>query len=173
MSDPLTQSFDNPSVTSHPLSPFDQPNTGSGPPMQLSIPQIQTNGRRLYYGIETTEKWLMEYTKADFRRRSYIPEHPPSALLLMSESLLLLQKHSGVRPLRVKSVLPQGAPIPPRRKGNRQTLPLPDPGEPIVAICSSHPKWFGKRPSQAQVEVLKRLMGGKEPRWWVSDDQEC
>jgi hypothetical protein len=137
--------------------------------MHLAIPQIISHGRRIYFGFETTEEWLIEYSKSEFRKRGYAPNPPPSDLFHMSESLQLLQEHSGIHPVRVKSVFPQGARIPPPPKDNRQTLPLRESSGTIVTICSSSPKWFANRPSQAKVDVLKQIMGGEEPKWWISD----
>jgi hypothetical protein len=137
--------------------------------MQLTIPQWITHGRRMYFGFETTEEWLMEYAQMHFRNRGGVQNPPPSDLLLMTGSLQLLEEHSGIHPIRVKSVYPQGAHIPPPPKDNLQTLPLRESGGTIVAICSSSPKWFPKRPSQTQVDALKQIMGGTEPKWWVSD----
>ena len=123
----------------------------------------------MYFGFETTEEWLIEYAKADFRQRGYNPTPPPSVLFLIAQSLQLLQDHSGIRRMRAKSVFPQSAIIPPPPKDNRQTHPLRESGGTVIAICSSSPQWFSNRPSQAQVDVLRRIMGGKEPKWWVSD----
>lgn len=133
--------------------------------MQLTIPQIETNGRRMFYGIETTEEWLIEYTKT-YRRDQGLPISM-SGLLNLSDALLLLQRHSGVNTLRIKSVLPENAPIPPARKGTQQTLPLPQCGKPIISICSSGHRSFQKRPTHAQVDTLKQIMGGNDPKWWV------
>lgn len=123
----------------------------------------------MYYGFETTGAWLIEYAKTEFKNRGYIPDPPHSNLQHTLDSLLLLQEHSGVCSIKIQSVFAQGAPIPPRPKDNRQTFPLQESGGTIVAICSSSPKWFAKRPSQAQVDTLKSIMGGQEPKWWVSD----
>jgi hypothetical protein len=170
MSNSLTKSFEHINLRpSLQLSLHNEPNKGPAPPIQLTIPQLITHGRRMYFGFETTEKWLIEYAKTEFRKRGYTPNPPPSDLLYMSESLQLLQDHSGIHHVRVKSVFPQGTRIPPRPKDNRQTFPLRKSGGTIVAICSSSSSWFPKRPSQAQVDVLKQIMGGKEPKWWVSD----
>ena len=53
----------------------------------------------------------------------------PSDLLLMTGSLQPLEKHSGIHLIiRVESVYPQGAHIPPTPKDNLQTLPLRESG---------------------------------------------
>ena len=135
--------------------------------MQLSIPQRETNGRRLFYGIETSEAWLIEYTKT--HRKSHGLSVSMSVILNLSEALQLLQRHSGVHTLRIKTVLPENSPIPPARKDAQQSLPRLKCGKPIISLCSSDSRSFQKRPSQVQVDTLKQIMGGKEPKWWVDD----
>jgi hypothetical protein len=138
-------------------------------PIDLTVPQTNTYGRPMYYGFETTEEWLVEYTKVEYRRRRYVPDPPRSDFLLLCDSLRKLQEKSGVRRVKIKSVFPQGASIRPPPKDNRQIFPLPESGGTIIAICSSRPNWFAKRPTLAQMDVLKQIFGGQEPKWWVSD----
>jgi hypothetical protein len=121
----------------------------------------------MFYGIETTEDWLVNYTKT--HRKDYDLPVCISTLLNLDHALWLLRIHSGIHKLRFKTVLPDDAPIPPARKGTRQRLPLPKSGAPIISICSSKSRSFQKRPSQAKVDALKQIMGGKEPRWWMDD----
>jgi len=167
----LTKYFDNLNIEPLPKhSSHNESNKDPEPPMQLAIPQINTHGRSMYYGFETTGEWLIEYTKSEFKKRGYAPNPPRTDFQHLVDSRLLLQAHSGVRSIRVKSVFPQGATILPRPKDNRQIFPLQESGGTIVAICSSSPNWFAKRPSQAQVDMLKSIMGGQEPKWWVSDE---
>jgi hypothetical protein len=134
--------------------------------MRLSIPQIDTQGRCMYYGFDVTEEWMIEYAKAEYGRVEYNPDPPPSDFDLLTVCFPMLSNSSGIRTLKYKSVYDQGAHIPPRT--NQQTLPLPKPGVHIIAICSSLPGWFERRPHQAQVDKLKEIMGGKEPKWWVA-----
>jgi hypothetical protein len=40
----------------------------------------------MYYGFETTEEWLVEYTKAEYGRRRYVPNPPCSDYAIPCES---------------------------------------------------------------------------------------
>src|SRR5271155_2014939 len=126
------------------------------------MPQIITYGRHMYFGIETTEDWLVEYSK----KCGYNPVPPPSDILFVSQSMALLRANSGIHHLRPISVFAQGTHILPRPI--KITHPLRECDGVIVAICSDGPTSFAKRPSQAQVDGLKQIMGGKKPKWWVS-----
>ena len=157
MSNLLTKSFDD--LNFRPQ----EHNRGS---VQLTIPKIDSHGRRLYYGIETTEEWLMEYAKADFRKRGHAPDRVYSDFMFLCESLRLLQWHSGMHTVSGKTVFRHGVPIPPLHV---QTQLLPKSRVVIVAIYSSGSKWFANQPTRAQVDKLQRIMGGQEAKWWVSD----
>lgn len=156
MSSSLTKSFSDLNLRSQ------EHNRG---PIQLPIPQMDSGGRRLYYGIETTKEWLIEYTKADFRNRGHVPDSPYSDFMYLCQSLQLLQWYSGMRTVSGKTVFRHGVPIPPLHA----TGLLPENRVYIVAICSSGSKWFANQPTPAQVDKLQQIMGGQEPKWWVSD----
>ncbi|KAF8800410.1 hypothetical protein BYT27DRAFT_7263049 [Phlegmacium glaucopus] len=134
--------------------------------LAILIPHTNTYGRCMYYGFDVTEEWLIAYAKVENGRRGCYPDPPLSNFDQIFICLPLLSSGTGIRTLRYKPVFDQGAPIPP--KSTRQTLPLPIVTH-IIAICSSHPKWFQKRPTQQQFDKLKQIMG-KEPQWWVSFD---
>jgi hypothetical protein len=121
----------------------------------------------LFYGIETTEEWLIAYTKTHWNE----PDLPASNfnVVNLNRAIHLLQRHSGVHTLGIKTVLPQNSPIPPARRGTRLDLPKQKCGIPIITICSSVERSFKSRPAQVKVNVLKQIMGGKEPMWWVDD----
>jgi hypothetical protein len=143
MSNTLAQSFQNLSLNN---------------PIPLTIPQINTYGRPMYFGIETTEEWLIEYaTKGGFD-----PDDPPSTFEYLKEALRMLQANTGLR-LIPKSAFARNQPIPPRN--TKVTYPLKC-GANVVAICSNGPTSLARRPSQARVDRLTQIMGG-EPMWWV------
>ena len=134
--------------------------------MHLTIPKTDSHGRHLYYGIETTEEWLMEYAKADFRKRGQVPDRPYSDFMFLCESFQLLQWHTGMRTVSGKTVFRHGVSVPPLHV---ETKLLPESRVVIVAICLSGAKWFVNRLTQAQVDKLQQIMGGQEAKWWVSD----
>lgn len=134
------------------------------PPMPLTIP-AETHGRVMFYGFETTEDWLAQYTEAN--RAAY---HIPSKgrLFDLNYALWILQKRSGICKLKYAKVFSNNAPIPSGRIEHQQTVPFPkNNGTYIVSICSSKKISFLRRPNQAQVDLLKQIMDDKEPRWWV------
>lgn len=135
--------------------------------MELTIPHYETMGRIMFYGFKTTEDWLIDY--AITHRATYGIRVTEFGILNLQNALYILQRQTGINQLRLKSVLPENTPIPPPLEGNRRIGPLPEPGLPIVAVCSSRSTSFHKRPSQAQVDHLKQILGGEEPKWWIKD----
>lgn len=121
----------------------------------------------MYYGIETTRVWLVKYTQKYWNHKDFPASN--SVAINLNRAIELLERHSGARGLRIKTVIPIDTPLPPARKGTRQTLPLPKCGNPIVSICSSEHSSFHMRPSQVKVEALKQIMGGNEPQWWFDN----
>jgi hypothetical protein len=136
--------------------------------MQLTIPQIDTNGRRLLYGIETTKEWLSNYLEK--YRNDYAYQEDLSAMFQLYHAMGLLKLHTKIRNLDLQNVLPESTPIPPHPKGTLPTSPLPEGNKLVVVICSFYPESFDRRPSQARVDVLKKIMDGKEPKWWLDDE---
>ena len=128
------------------------------PPIPLTIPQRMTYGRRMYFGIETTEEWLVEYAK----KCGYTPPFP-SRLSSLGQALILLEANSGIR-VMPRSAFAQSTRIPPPI--TKVTYPLKEAEAIIVTICSDSPKSFARRPSQERVDLLKQIMG-REPMWWV------
>jgi hypothetical protein len=145
-----------------------EPNTSPAPPIPLTIPQLITYGRRIYFGIETTEEWLVQYAKDC----GFNPARPTSQIEFLGQGLAWLQAKSGIRSIKPKNVFAQSTRIPPQPTKVTQptevTYPLSEYPVPIVAICSAGERSFANRPSQAQVDRLKQIMGG-EPMWWVED----
>ena len=137
-------------------------NPGPAPPIPLTIPHLITHGRRMYFGIKITEEWLVEYAK----KCGYDPDPRPSKSLFMTRGLAGLRKNSGIRTILPKTVFAQGTRIPPQP--TKVTYPLRECEAHIIAICSDGETWFANRPSQAQVDGLKQIMGA-EPMWWVED----
>ena len=158
MSNSLTKSFDDLNLRSR------EHNRG---PVRLPIPQNNSHGRRMYYGFETTEAWVIEYAKADIRKREQPPDPLYSSMHLFSESIRLLRMHSGILYLRGESVFPESTTIPPYSTNYQKSDKAPEGRAIIVAIYSSS-KW-SNLPSQAQVDKLQQIMGGREAKWWVSD----
>ena len=91
-----------------------------------------------------------------------------SRILNLDYALNILKRQTGINQLRPKTVLPENAPIPPAPRGNRRIGPLPEAGPPIVAVCSTLGSSFHNRPSQAQVDHLKKILGGDEAKWWIN-----
>jgi hypothetical protein len=136
--------------------------------MQLTIPQIETNGRLLFYGIETSQEWLVNYMEK--YKNDYDLPDCMCLLLKLNNAMRLLSLYSGIsyRKLGMRDVLPENTPIPPPPKGFG-TLRMQTTNILIITVCSSRPRSFQKRPSRAKMDALKKIMDGKEPRWWFDD----
>ena len=82
----------------------------------------------------------------------------------MSATFQYLKAHTHIKTLTLHSALvDQTTPVDYIIDGHR-------PGEqmvPILSICTSQLSSYRKRPSQAQVDTLSRILGGREPRWWI------
>jgi hypothetical protein len=119
----------------------------------------------MFYGFETTEDWLANYTETN--RMAYnIPSK--GRLFDFNYALWILQQRSGIRKLDCTRVLTHNTPIPPRRKEHQKHFPFRSAdGTYIVSLCSSRERSFVRRPNQRQVDLLKQIMDGQEPMWWV------
>jgi len=109
----LTNSFndlntrdDDDNLSEFKVSPYHLPNTGPGLSMQLTIPQIEMHGRRMYYGFEVAEEWLIQYGITENRKRGYTAPLTSTNIFLLGAGLLLLMENTGIRPIRPKSVFP-------------------------------------------------------------------
>ncbi|KIJ93317.1 hypothetical protein K443DRAFT_402849 [Laccaria amethystina LaAM-08-1] len=118
--------------------------------MELALPNWPARGRIMFYGFRTTENWLIDYA-------------------ITHRATHGIHRQTGIYQLRLKTVLPENTPVPPAPQENRRIGPLPEAGPPIVAVCSTIGSSFHKRPSQAQVDHLKKILGGGEPKWWIND----
>lgn len=129
--------------------------------MELALPtHFTTNGRVCFYGYAVTSEWLVEFAKAHWKDAERFDN-----LAKVSTAIKLLRAQSGIRSLLYESALADKA-VP------EDTILLPGhrPGElmvPLLAIFSDEKSSYKKRPSQAQVDRLSEIMGGKQPRWWV------
>jgi hypothetical protein len=118
----------------------------------------------MFYGFETSEDWLANYTETN--RAAYnIPSK--GRLFDFTYALWILQQRSGIRRLNCKRVLSHNTPIPPRRKAHEKHPFRSADGTYIISICSSRERSFVRRPNQRQVDLLKQIMDGQEPMWWV------
>ena len=163
MSNLLSERFNNLNLG------HNEPNTSPAPPIPLTIPQLITYGRRIYFGIETTEEWLVQYAKDC----GFNPARPTSQIEFLGHGLAWLQAKSGIRSIQPKTVFAQSTRIPPHPTEVIRPIKIIQRSEvtylrEIVAICSAGERSFANRPSQAQVDRLKQIMGG-EPMWWVED----
>jgi hypothetical protein len=134
------------------------------PPIPLTVPFIETHGREMFYGIETTEDWLADLTETN--RAAYRLPTESSRLLDVSHALWVLKTCTHNRKLKYERVLSESPSILSGSKVDLQAVPK---GRFIwiVSVCSSRQRSFQKRPNQMQMDLLTQTMGGKEARWWV------
>ena len=119
----------------------------------------------MFYGFETTEDWLANYTEKN-RTSCNIPSK--GRLFDFNYALWILQQRSGIRKLNCTRVLSHNTPIPPRCEKHQKGLPFRNAEATyIISICSSREKSFLRRPNERQVDLLKQIMDGQEPMWWV------
>jgi hypothetical protein len=80
-------------------------------------------------------------------------------------ALWILQQRSGIPKLNCTWVLSHNTPIPQK---HQKRVPFRSTDETyIISICSSRERSFLRRPNQRQVDLLKQIMDGQEPMWWV------
>ena len=161
----LHQTFNNLSLRPEPQHLSQELNRDPALPMELTIPKINTYGRRLYYGFHITEEWAMNYGRRESRKRGLDPGPAPTIVFDVTISLKMLKENSGIRKLTYREVFDQGEPITP--PVTQPIFPTPESRTQILVICSSRRRWFEGRPTQAQVDKLRHIMG-REPMWWVS-----
>ena len=87
--------------------------------------------------------------------------NPPSDLLLMTGSLQLLEELTRIR-------LSSGCTHPTAFEGQPTNPPAAGKRRYYVSSRFTHPV-SEKTNSYTRVEWLKQIIGGKEPKWWVSD----
>ena len=128
--------------------------------MQVTRPShCHTNGRIYFYGYDITLDWLVDYTKTHWKDHA-----GKDRLALMGVAIQFLKTHTGIHTLTYRSALvdstaPTNRSIDGHRPGERMV--------PILSICTSERSSYKKRPSQAQVDALSRIMNGRQPRWWI------
>lgn len=104
--------------------------------------------------------WLIEYARMHWNDADRYDD-----LAKVSSAIKLLRKKSHIKSLEYESALVDHT-VPTdtvRQPGHR-------PGElmvPLLALFSNRKSSYKKRPSQAEVELLSQIMGGKQPRWWI------
>jgi hypothetical protein len=155
MAHSLHQTFNNLSLRPEPQRPSHQElnrelNRDPTLPVQLTIPQINAYGRRLYYGFLITEDWTKNYGQRESRKRGYYPDPDPGPTDFFDVSMCLkiLSETSGIRTLTFKEVFDQGEPITPLI--TQPIFPTPESRTQILVLCSSRRRWFEGRPSQAE-----------------------
>ena len=101
--------------------------------------------------------WLAEYGT------TYMGHRGLDRWALMSVTVQLLEEHTGIHNLNYESALVDEA-TPKDRilDGHRPGEPM----VPILALFSYRRSPNKKKPTQAQVDNLTRIMG-RQPRWWI------
>jgi hypothetical protein len=105
-------------------------------------------------------EWLVDYAKLHWNDADRYDD-----LTKASTAIKFLRSKSHINTLQFESALvdrtvPAGTALTP---GHRRGEPM----VPLIAICSDEKPSYKKRPSQAEVDLLSQMMGGKQPRWWV------
>ncbi|KAF8896750.1 hypothetical protein CPB84DRAFT_1963073 [Gymnopilus junonius] len=125
------------------------------PPVPSITPE--SRDRRIFYGFDVSMPWLVEFCEKHADSiKNYNPNWYPTTKAEFA--LKVLKFLSGVRNLKPVNVL---------CKVNEPDVRLGEKGYSMcVAVCSSKKSSWDRRPSTAQFERLKGLMG-KEPDWFV------
>ena len=114
----------------------------------------------MFYGFATDEDSLCKYGK-----NVCVDDDPRFDFLTYATIALHHLTHTtGIKSLAFQVVFfprnpPPGTTFDVATSGAKVTL--------IISICSSVPRSFQRRPTQAAVDHLKQLLGGTQPIWWV------
>ena len=129
--------------------------------MKLALPTgVETQGRVCFYGFAVTMEWLVDYAKLHWNDADQYDD-----LAKASAAIKFLRRSSHINTLEFESALVDST-VPPETiltPGHRRGEPM----VPLIAICSNEKPSYKKRPSQAEVDALSQIIGGKQPRWWV------
>jgi hypothetical protein len=132
--------------------------------MDLQVPNWDTPGRRLFYGFNFREEWLLNYTTTHWKEHlgnRDIDEYNRGALAACA--VWMIQNASAFQHLLLQKGVPDE-----RAKAENTFLSRvkPESVVPLLAMCSSRRSSFKRRPTQAQFDRLVKIVG-KEPQWWV------
>ena len=129
--------------------------------MKLTLPtDLEKQGWVCFYGFAVTMEWLVDYTQLHWNDADQYDN-----LGKASATMKLLRRSSHINTLEFKLALVDST-VPP------ETILTPGHqcGEPMVllmAICGNKKPLYKKWPSQAEVDTLSQIIGGKQLRWWV------
>jgi len=142
---------------------LNQLNAASSTKIQVALPDLNTGGRVCFYGYDVSTEWLVDYANKHWQG---IEEYDDSAKF--GSAIHLLRAHSGIKRLDYESAFED-----PKAPAGTVTIPGHRIGEtrvPLVSIFSNEVSSFSRRPSQGKIDHLSKLLGGKQPRWWVDDE---
>ena len=121
--------------------------------MNINLPRSK---RIMCYGIETSKDWLVNYVKT--HRDAYDIPICTSSVFNIQYAIDILQIQTGIQQLTTRLGYAIGD--------------IPANEVPILAICTNLKSSFRNRPSQAQVDHLKQILGAGEPKWWLLDPDD-
>jgi len=138
---------------------LNQLNAAPSTKIQVALPNLNTNGRVCFYGYGVATEWLIDYANKHWKG---IEEYDD--LAKASAGLHLLRAHSGIKRLSLESAVKD-----PKAPIDTVTIPgrIGETRVPLVSIFSNEVSSFPRRPSQAKIDRLSEILGGKQPRWWV------
>jgi hypothetical protein len=124
----------------------------------------------MFYGIRTTENWLINYAITHGDAFGIPAIDLEDKIFKLHYATRILQEQTGIDQLEFRSVdaaRHKNTPAP-DLEGNQKIGPFSKKkaGLTIVAVCSNLRTSFRKRPSQAKIDHLKEILGG-EPKWWI------
>ncbi|KAI0059564.1 hypothetical protein BV25DRAFT_1828804, partial [Artomyces pyxidatus] len=131
--------------------------------MQLSLPpNAYTYHRLQFYGISVTPQWLCDYA----RSRDPQGTIDRNDVTLMARALTTIIRKTGISTITFEASLFD------------DTVKIPEDVEarpvddliPIIAVCDQYT--YKRRPSEKKMKRLIKILGGRQPRWWV-DQQDC
>ena len=118
----------------------------------------------MHFGFKTHEGWLVNYGKTHGEAYGF-PASTAHDLFNFDYAVSILQRQTGISQLNAELIL---------LEAEDTSIPPPKEYEPegtIVAVCSNLRDSFRNRPSQAQMDHLKQILGTKEePKWWMAAD---
>ncbi|KAF8054993.1 hypothetical protein FPV67DRAFT_1750519 [Lyophyllum atratum] len=157
----LTQSIEAMSLQ-QPPNPTKATNTASQDQIHLPVPYRTPAAKdhRILYGFAVSTEWLVSYCEQNAHRINGYGLDPVSLGTKTYLAMKLLRASSRLRNLTIEGVICNA------RDPSLELERSPGRCVPIVCVCSSMRSSYERRPTQAQMDKLRRIIQ-QEPDWYV------
>ncbi|RDB18548.1 hypothetical protein Hypma_000262 [Hypsizygus marmoreus] len=137
--------------------------------LTLPVPSIITPGKRLYYGFDVTEEWLLSYAKEHWRKFYPYGYGRADDGALATSGIRMLRVMSGVENL----TFAMGMPNETSAEHGTETQGFGPERDMVtlLAVCSSRRASYDRRPTQEELERLEAVIGWPA-RWWIDYESD-